>query len=276
MVLKAQSHRSSYFLIAAFICIIFLNGCALPLQQPVQDCPGAGSAAEAILLLKQKIQAPKSLKANGRCRLQYYDTNGNPKNESFNVKVWCNKPNEIYLQGDIAFDPRGIIVGANAREFWLAFRLKEVNSFCWGKWSQAGLGFIEIENEKDWSLSKQPGFDVLTKDSNKAETQKLYISNCDYTVKRIEYLDSASQVILTVELDNYKKLSAGGFLPFSLNIIKADGDGRKESARITFSSIKPTTFNEKQKEAMFTNPGPQGFEHIYKFIDGKFVEQMRH
>ena len=137
-----------------------------------------------------------------------------------------------------------------------------------------GLGIIEIENENEWSLSKQRGFGVLTKDGGKGELQKLYISNCDYTVKRIEYLDDNSQVGLAVELSNYKKMPAGGMVAFGLNIIKTDGDGKEESATITFSSIKEFDFTEKQKERLFTRPESQGFEHVYKFIDSEFVEQM--
>ena len=45
-------------------------------------------------------------------------------------------PVEIYMQGDVAFDPKGIVLGSNEEEFWLAVRLKEVSGYWWGRWSE--------------------------------------------------------------------------------------------------------------------------------------------
>ncbi len=195
-------------------------------------CPGKESVAEAISVLMSRAQNMVPLKANGQCLLEYY-VEGKKHKENFPVKLWVNPPAEVYLQGDIAFNPRGLVLGSNEREFWLSIKPQEISSYWWGLWSEGGyneklvispkimleaLGIAAVDSdepgEKNWSLSKENGFDVLTNRSDGDRSiKKLYISNCDYLVRRIEYFYTNGEMMVTAELEKYKEVLKGIFVP---------------------------------------------------------------
>jgi hypothetical protein len=270
--------------------LLILVGCAPQEREAIQVCPGKGSVAEALSILRSCTQNTMSLKANGQCRLQYY-TEGKKHNENFPVKLWVNPPAEIYLQGDVAFNAKGIVLGSNEDEFWLSMKPKEISSYWWGKWSQKksfgklmispkllleALGIAAVRSEENWSLSNEGPFDVLTKQGGQNESRKIYISNCDYLVRKIEYLDKGRVVVVT-ELDKYKEVLKDFFVPSVIKIINRTGDGNKASDNIilTLKSIKPANFTESQRRILFTRPRPRGFEHIYKIVDGNMIEQLQ-
>ena len=108
-------------LFAGFVAaILIFSGCAAQIQKPVRVCPGKESIAESLSSLRLRLENAVPLKANGQCLLQYYAEDRKPKKENFPVKLWVNPPVEIYMQGDVAFDPKGIVLGSNEDEFWLA------------------------------------------------------------------------------------------------------------------------------------------------------------
>jgi len=220
------------------------------------------------------------------------------------VKLWVNPPGEIYLQGDIAFDPKGLIAGSNKHEFWLAIKPKEINSYWWGKWAEEtsgqklmlspkmvleALGIAEIGGEGNWSLSNVDHYDVLSKRNERATViKKIYIYNSrDYLIKKIEYFDANGQAAVVTELDKYKKVlndfppsreghSRFGGVPFVPTFIKIITciDGKEEdSVRITLGSIKSMNFTDKQRRRLFTRPAPRGYKHVYKIVDGNIIEQ---
>jgi len=241
-------------------------------------------------VLRSRSENATPLKANGQCRLQYHIEDDNkPKKENFPVKLWVNPPAEIYLQGDIAFDAKGIVLGSNEDEFWLSMKPKEISSYWWGKWSQKSslgkltinpkllleaLGIATVGSEENWSLSNEGPFDVLTKRNEQTGIQKIYISNCDYLIRKIEYFDEG-QVVVVTELDKYKEVSKDFFAPSVIKIVNQTGDGDKDSDSITLNlkSIKPANFSERQRKVLFARPQPRGFEHIYKIVDGNMIEQ---
>jgi hypothetical protein len=275
------------FLIAVTEMLI-LGGCAAQMERAVRVCPGKESAAESLSSLRLQLENAVPLKANGQCLLQYYNGDKKPKKENFPVKLWVNPPVEIYMQGDVAFDPKGIVLGSNEDEFWLAVRLKEVSGYWWGRWLEESrpeklmisprlvleaLGAAAVGDEEGWSLSKEGAFDVLTKQEGGAKTRKIYINNCDYLVRKIEYYRDDGRAAIVMELDKYKKISKVFSVPSVIKIINRTDSNKEDSVQITLGFVKPANFTGKQRGRLFVRPQPDGFKHIYKIVDGSIIEQ---
>jgi hypothetical protein len=283
--------------------ILIFSGCAAQIQKPVRVCPGKESIVESLSSLRLQLENAVPLKANGQCLLQYYAEDRKPKKENFPVKLWVNPPVEIYMQGDVAFDPKGIALGSSEDEFWLAIKLKEISCYWWGRWSEESypeklmisprlvleaLGVAAVGDIESWSLSKEGAFDVLTKRESDIETKKIYINNgstgspsqaksrdCDYLVRRVEYFDDDGRATVVTELDKYKELIKGFFVPTFIKIMNRTDRNKEDSVQITLSSVKPANFTDKQRKRLFIRPQEQGVKHIYKIVDGKIIEQPK-
>ena len=274
---------------------LILTGCTPEIKKPTQVCPGKETAIEALSILRSQSKNIVPLRANGQCRLLYY-VEQKKHEENFPVKVWVNPPVELFLQGDVAFDPKGIVLGSNENEFWLAIRLKEISSYWWGRWEQIkyldelmisprlvleGLGIIAAgsygNGDESWSLSKQEAFDVLTRHDDKVGIiKKIYIYNCDYLIRKIEYLDMNRQAQITVELDKYEQVSEEFSVPRIIKITRR-GESVRDSDNVTvrLTSVKSASFSAKQRNLLFTRPEMKGFKHVYINISGKWIEQKQ-
>ena len=284
-----KKHKFQLCPIAAMVLVI--AGCAPQMHKPSSLCPGKNSTAQALSILKFRSQNAVPLRANGQCRLHYY-VDQKLRKENFPVKLWLNPPSEIYLQGDIAFDPRAIVAGLNEDEFWLAIKLKEVSTYWWGIWPGwacteslninpklllEAFGATQLGDEQYWSLSNEDNFDVLTKHNGKGMViKRLYIDSCDYLVRRIEYFNADGQTVVVAEMDKYKQTAKDFFVPGVIEVILIAGDKDKEAFRIVLDSVKPAVFSNKQHNILFNRPKPQGFEHIYKIAeDDSMIEQTQ-
>lgn len=242
-------------------------------------------------MLEQRAENIVPLKATGQCLLQYYDEGRKHKKENFPVKLWTNPPSEIYLQGDLAFDPKGIVLGSNEDEFWLAMKPKEISGYWWGRWSAGpcldnmmigpqilleALGITKANDQQNWSLLNEGGFDVLVNRQGTTESRRIYIDNCDYLIRRIEYFD-AGQPAAVAELAEYKEVIKGFFVPSVIKIVNLSKDNDKDlvSIRLNLKSIKPASLTEKQRKRLFTRPQPKGFKHIYKIVESDMIEQSQ-
>ena len=263
---------------------LFFAGCA---AQPVRHCPGKTNADEAIAVLKLRREKAAPIRATGQCLLRYH-AEGKVRKENFPVKLWVNPPNEIYLQGDVAFDATGLVFGSNADEFWFWLRPKEVSSYWSGKWSQAGIwnglaaspvialeafGAVDMR-QGDWTLSRDGSLDLLVlRNSRGVIIQKIYIETCDYVVKKIERFDESGDIYLMAEFAGYEKTAESFFAPSRIKIAAVSEKGGEDSVEITLSSVKPAELSSRQRERLFVRPLPRGFNHIYHVIDGKALEQ---
>jgi hypothetical protein len=271
--------------------ILIFAGCAPRIQKPVRVCPGKESIAESLSSLRMRLENTVPLKASGQCLLQYYVGDRKPEKENFPVKLWVNPPVELYMQGDVAFDPKGIVIGSNEDEFWLAMKPKEISCYWWGRWSERNypeklmisprlvleaLGVVAVGDIESWSLSNEGAFDVLTKQEGGTKTRKkIYINTCDYLVRRIEYFDDDGRAAIVTELDKYKELIKDFFVPTFIKIINRTDGNEGDLVQITLSSIQPAKFTDKQRRRLFIRPQPQGFRHIYKIVDGNVIEQSQ-
>ncbi len=279
-----------YFYFAA--AILIFAGCAPEIQEPIEIVPGKESVAEALSVLKARSQNAVPLRAGGRCLLQYYDADKKKrKKESLTVLVLVKPPVEIYLQGDATLVPKAIVLGSNEREFWLALRPKEISTYWWGQWSEQdssegllinpktlfeALGVAEIKAEENWSLSNEGAFDVLIRRERGVVIKKIYIYSRDYLVKKIEYFDLQGKAIAYTELEDYREVSDGFFVPALIKIIAYGQNKGKDSLSITLDlkSIKPKKITERQQK-VFERPPPRNFKHVLINEGGKWIEQRR-
>ena len=282
---KQQEHRLAIPYLAA---MIILTGCAPELRHPTRICPGKRTASQSLDSLKSSSESIISLRATGRCNARFYVEDKKYK-ESFPVTVWLNPPAQIRLHGDLFLNPRGIVLGSNEREFWLALKPKEISTYHWGLWSEQNssqsiiinpkilleaLGIVPPGSDETWSLSNEGVFDVLTKRNDQGRiVKKVYIYNCDYRVFKIEYFNVDGEVMAIAELYKYKEMSRGFFVPRVIKIVTYTQEGREDSVIITLRSVKPDKFDKKKQDIYFNRRKPKGFKHIYRIIDGHIIEQ---
>lgn len=286
-----QQHN--YRLFFLFVAVMLtLAGCAPRMQKPLQICPGAESVDDALSVLVAQSQDAVSLKANGKCLARFYDTDGTKHKENFLIKLWFNPPAHIRLHGNVAFNPRGIDLGSNESEYWLAMKPKEIgNSYFWGRWDDGvsfwglkisprilleAVGIIEVDDRENWSLSNEGTFDVLTeRDEVGSIIKKIYTYNCDRRVRKIEYFGDNEQIAVILELNEYRDIYKGASVPRVIKVISFNGDGTEDSFRITLDSIRRQDFSAKLHKALFTRPEPKGFKHVGRIIAGEVVEQRQ-
>ena len=189
---------STRLFIAIVAAAVILGGCGRPDREPLKVCQGKGSAAESLFAVRLRSSNVVPVRAMGTCRTQYYvEGKRKPQNESIPVKLWMNPPSEVYLQGDVTFDARALVLGANKDEFWLSIRPKKVSSYWWGSWSQndyahnlmlspkivlEAIGITATEGDGDdkgdWSLSNEGPFDILTRRSETGLISKRISACC--------------------------------------------------------------------------------------------------
>ncbi|MHC4394432.1 MAG: hypothetical protein ACYS1A_02140 [Planctomycetota bacterium] len=279
------SGRRSFLLIAL---ALILGGCGGELKLPKRVCAGKNNVAESLDLLRMANSAP--FRANGRCHLRYNDQ-GKTHNENFLVRLFGNPPAEIYLQGDVAFNPKGIILGSNEDQFWLAIKPKQISTYWWGRWDEQdgfyklvlspktlleAFGVVEIGEEENWSLTNKGIFDILAKrDEQGGVIKKIYVYSCDYRVRKMEYFDAAGEAVVIVELGKYKEVGGGFFVPQIIKITTAGEDNKRDTVKITLRSIKPISFTEKKRSLIFTPPKKRGYKNIYRIIGDDVIEQQQ-
>ena len=269
--------------------IVVLAGCTPQIEKPTKVCPGKPSVDDAMDALQAQSQSAVPLKAHGNSILEFYaEGKKKPRRESLDVKLRVNPPAEIYLQGDKSIMSKAFMLGSNEEVFWLSIRPKE-SVHIWGKWAEqdsAGglvinprnmleaLGIGQIDIEEDWSLSNEGAYDILTKKEQGVTTRKLHIYCCDYRVRVIEVFDSEGRAAATAELDRYKEISDGFFVPSLIRIITLPRDETEKPFTITvnLTSIQP---HEKWPGLLFERPSRlRGIKTIYRMENGKLIEQL--
>ena len=256
---------SGRVVIAFFTTAVIVGGCKPGMRPPLPICAGKSSAGEALLALGSQGEKVAPVKATGSCRLEYYvEDKRKPEKEAFPVRLWMNPPSEISLHGDVAFDPRGVILGANKDEFWLAIKPK-ISSYWRGRWSDSNnaqklilnpkivleaVGIVAVPSDEDgqgdWSLSNEGPFDILTRrDDAGAMTKRIYVCSCDYLVRKIEHFDEFGQVAVVAELENYEEVVEGFKVPKYIEVVRQGVGGRDNSVRIKLKSVKPMSFHPR-------------------------------
>jgi len=275
------------FLIVSVGVMAILAGCA-PSPKKLVVCAGKASLSESLSVLQWRRDKVTGLKALGTCQLRYH-VDAKPHRENLRIWIGANPPDEFYLRGDVSIVPKAVVVGSNRDEFWLALRPKEISTYWWGKWSNQQayqglaispkvmlevLGVTIIDSNDTWSLSNQGPYDVLTQsDAQQKTLRKIYIYSCDYSVRKIEYFGSDGGVVLTAELDKYKKVVEGFLVPTRIMLRRPSDDEKGDWVKITLTSVRKKDFDEKHRKIFQRRP-PRGFEHVYVIIDGEPVKLL--
>ena len=274
--------------LAHAVTLIFLCGCAPQIQKPLPTCPGKNTVMEALAVLQSQSENMVPIFARGTCKL-LYDPN-EPK-QNFNIKILLIKPPfELYLQADTGVISKAVEIGSNENEFWVAIRPNEIDAYLWGLWSEQNsgdakgilinprtllesLGIAEIDTSAEWSLSKEAGYDILTKKDMGVTVKKLKIYCCDYTVRTIEYFDNNGKPVAIAELNDYTQVTEDFSIPSSIEIY-SPSENPEDQFNIKFNLTPIREATEKQKNfSIVRDDDPQGFKHIYKVVNGQRYEQ---
>jgi len=283
---------ASSCLIVASAAAMLVGGCAAPTRPRLAICAGKASVDEALATLAAHTQQAVPFGANGQILLKYHEPQSKKaKRHNLSMQLRFSPPRDTYLQGNVALDPKAVIIGSNDESFWLALRPKEVSSYYLGKWDDAGgvegltmspkvvleaFGIIGDgePNEGSWSLKNEGAFDILTKRDNAGRVvRRLHVYACDYSIRKAEYFDDRQRVVAVAELDEYKPVTESFHVPTRVTVTAIGPSERRDSIDISLGSTKVMKFTERQKQVIFNPPDADKFEHLYALVDGQWVRQ---
>jgi hypothetical protein len=269
--------------------ITVLSGCTSQMRTPKEVCPGKDSVAEALAALGAQALQAVPLKASGQCRLEFpVEGKKKPQKENVDIGVRVNPPYDIFLWGDKPLASKAVVLGSNEQEFWLAIRPK-ISFYGWGKWSEQGsvggpiidprtlleaFGMSGVDAQKDWSLSNEGAFDILTRRDRGVVTKKIHIYSCKYQVSKIELFNSAGQVTAFAELDSYEEVSEGCYVPAWIQITTVSQDEARDPLTITLT-LKSIRSHGRWPDLIFERkpPPPGRFKNMGVVVNGKWIEQ---
>ena len=270
------------------IMLLVFAGCKAPMSKEAVPAVAAETDGQILDLLQYRYAKAVPLKANGQCMLLYH-VEGKPRKENFPIQLWLNPPSEIYMQGDVAFNAKGIMLGSNAEEFWLALQPKEVSSYWWGEWSRQSslgtmlinprvvleaVGIINVESGRQWSFGQEDSYRVLINQDGSG-IKRIYIGRRDSLVRRIKYIGVEGETLTVTELDRFVKAAEDFYVPTAIKIIRRLPNEKKDTVSITIKlvTVKPVEFTQEQRRFLFERHPAKGFQHIYHIIEGEAVEQ---
>ena len=233
-----------------FILFVFLVGCGGPRIEKFNICPGKPTLNDSVTAMRTNAKV-LPFSAQGRCLATIYDNNKKRK-ENFSVRLWFNPPKELRLFGEFPFNPRGLDIGSNEKDFWFAAKPRELgNSFAWGLWQEQqefvadlgpkiileAFGSITFDKDADWFLSNEGHFDILTLKTQDRIVKKIYIYSCDYRVRKIEYFYGKGSLSLVLELSNYSIRFDGCSFASQMLIRLLHTDRKEDSFKIIFKTV---------------------------------------
>lgn len=267
--------------------LVYGIGCAPPVHTPaVQTCPGVASADEILTELKSIRDQVQPLRSGGSCRIRWIGSDHKLHEENPSIDIRFVPPDRFFLRGNI-LGSETIRLGSNVDEFWLAAPPKEISAYWWGQrerlrscktrlWLNPAL-FLEVCGLYDlagsWSLSRQRGWDVLTRnDADGRPEKRFFVGTCDRRIGRIEYLDKGL-VVIAILLGDYPAAGKGPFVPATITIEGINPDAQA-SAILSLQNIAVFEPTEAQlKGKLFVRPQPQGYDHVYELSEScEFLE----
>jgi len=280
---------SVYLVVGA--ALVLSCGCQ-PAMESLRPCAGKPTAAAAIQDLNARTAKMLPLKASGRCIIEYYDEDGRKRRESFPAIVRTMPPHGLYFQGNLII-PKGLILGANAEEFWLWIKLKEVDTFWNGRLGQCvsepalllapesvleSLGYVGLppDSPGGYSFQHKSPYDVVTMwDGSGRIAGRVWIYSCDSSPRKIEYYTAEGKLFLTTKLSRYAAVTPDFAVPTQIEMSHSRSDGRIERLSITLNKDVLEVFEPtpRQADVLFTRPDPAGTKHIFILQDDcTFVE----
>jgi len=126
-------------------------------------------------------------------------------------------------------------------------------------------------------LSNDGPYDIIAQRRQDVVIKKIYVYSCDYRVRKIEFFNRDGETVAGAELDRYKEVSDGFFIPSLIKITTYAKETGESSFSITLDlkSIKPATITEPRRNVLFKLPQPRGFKNVYRIVNGKWFEQAQ-
>jgi len=292
---RAQNHNVGW-LLTGLLLAAAAGGCMGPESRILPVCPGKANVRESLSALATQAEKAVSFRvSSGRCLLTYHNPdNGKQERHNLWLKLWFNPPQEMYIQGSIAADPKAVVIGSNDERFWLSLRPKEISGYYEGRWSEVrdfgglimspkvlleAFGIIACTQEelraRAWSLKNKGAFDILTRhDESGRPTQRVYVFACDYRVLKIEYINPDGDVVAVTQMGAYKPVTDGFSIPTEIKAIIVGPDNTRDSMETELNSIKAMEFTQQQRDFMFVPRGRERAEHVYEYQDGRWVPQQ--
>jgi len=271
-------------------------GCATQSETKLPICPGKASAEEALAALAARADKAVPVRASGgECQLTYYlPDEDKPKRHKLIPRLWFHPPTDMYIQLSIAVDPKALIIGCNAEEFWLALRPKEISTYYWGQWGETenveglmvspkvvleAFGIVMRHDEgsgsNTWSLTNEGPYDILTEEDADGRLRKrVHIFACDYLVHKIEYFDAEGELVGIAKLSNYEPVADGFEVPKRIHVTAVAPDGRADEMDIKLASVTQKELKAPARRRYF-NRNPRDMEkldHGYRLEDGRWVD----
>ncbi|MHC4552165.1 MAG: hypothetical protein ACYSUT_05295 [Planctomycetota bacterium] len=271
--------KHKIFIIIIITAMVWLAGCPQP--QPPRDtldptqCSGKATIDQAVRTLKLQRQNVRSFKAGADCTVYFPDEDGGLKPEAVDaVAIRFMPPDKMFFRGDKAFQE--IRFGTNESEFWL--RVKPVEDTYWyGSRSLAtqctadllvnpynvveALGLVDVTT--DWRLTYRNGYDLLDKLEGDKVVKRIYVDACTYTIRRIEYFDTAGALRVSANLSDYTTGENGIVVPSTIYIANYDDLSLETaSVEIKLRHVAPIDLTKKRK--LFVRPGRDGYKYMYE------------
>ena len=276
-----------------FAAAVMLSGmgCAPQERLEIPQCDCVKGSSEILLLTEKRAESLKAFKANGNCELTFYNDKGSRTEENFSIQMWIDPPSRFRLHGDVAFNPRGIVVASNADEFWMEMKPDQLgNAYYWGKWDESSseairkisprmileaLGAIELSEKPNWLVTVKDTHVLLTNIGEANQILKrVYLDCCDYRPGRIEYFDRHGNMTIVAEMGDYIAVEEEFFVPGRI-VVKSVSKTASDSFTIKINSAKRMEFDMMKRNIFFYRSEPVKFDHVYKLVDGAWVEQEK-
>lgn len=277
-------------IITIIIVCLLAGGCAVSQKtEPLPICKGMANVDKVLERLAQRRQDAMPVRAGGKLTWRQYEGKKRTHRENLDVRLRFYPPDKLYFRGDI-LGGEIIRLGKNEKAFWLRIKA-DVNGY-WSGSSDLGwlcdkqlmlispdniieaLGTVNVEGEM--TLSNDGPFDILTSTGGGEDefVKKIYISCCDYRVRKIEYLTAGGSLIAAVELDNYSQTSDNVVVPTRIRIAHYNGSDVETELDIKLKNVKSFEMTQKKLDKLFKEPGPKGMKNVFELNeDCEFIRQ---
>jgi hypothetical protein len=266
------------------LCVL-ISGCAAPRVEQAPVICADKSVGQLVQVFQRHRENVRPLRAGGNLHLMWYDSEEKEHEENLNIDLRFCPPDRIYFRGNSIL---GEVVrsGANAEQFWIMMKPKEISTYQWGMRSHVetchskqwlnprnlfeALGMLWVD--AGWSVSGGGALQALTRASDRGDViQKVYFGCSDYLARRIEYYDHEGRAAVVLEMDGYRSVGDAAPVPTRISITHYETN---TVADITLKNVKLFEPSPKQLVGLFTRPEPKGFEHVFKLNENcGFVEQ---
>ncbi|HOQ05003.1 MAG TPA: hypothetical protein PKY88_07320 [Anaerohalosphaeraceae bacterium] len=265
-------------LILLGVWAVFQAGCASPSSMPpaqVRPCRGKGTIEEAVKVLALKRANLHPLKASARCFLEWTDSEGKVRKETFDAQFRYVPPDCLFVRGDKFGEIR---FGTNAEAFWMMVK-PEIDTYWWGTRQAAeqcremiqfnpwnvieALGVVQVDT--NWTLDWHNGFDVLTlTDPNGVLVRKIWIRACDYQVISIESADSQGRQNVRIQMDDYVPTEQGFSVPSVIEAQHFSGGRADASLRLELRGVGLFEVDPVRAQRLFSRPSEENYRTVYR------------